>query len=81
VEKPDPEIFERALRRLDLPAQRVVYIGDIYSIDAVGARAAGLSPVIIDPTGSYGALDCPTITDLRELLAPAGPDSSGLQGS
>jgi FMN phosphatase YigB (HAD superfamily) len=38
VEKPDPEIFRRALQRLGLPPERVVYIGDIYSIDAVGAR-------------------------------------------
>ena len=68
VEKPDPEIFHRALRRLDKPAERCVYIGDIYSIDAVGARAAGLYPVIIDPIDSYGQLDCPKIADLRELL-------------
>jgi putative hydrolase of the HAD superfamily len=69
VEKPDPEIFRRALRRLELPARRAAYIGDIYSIDAVGARAAGLAPVIIDVVGEYSALDCPKIADLRELLA------------
>jgi hypothetical protein len=39
----------------------------------VGARAAGLAPVIIDPTGSYRAIDCPTITCLRELLDRIGP--------
>jgi putative hydrolase of the HAD superfamily len=64
VEKPDPEIFRRALRRLELPPERVVYIGDISSIDAVGARAAGLSPVIIDPTNTYHGLDCPIIRGL-----------------
>lgn len=70
VEKPDPEIFRRALQRLDLPPERVVYIGDIYSIDAVGARAAGLSPVIIDSTNTYNGLDCPIIRGLRELMEP-----------
>jgi len=70
VEKPDPEIFRRALQRFELPAERVVYIGDIYSIDAVGARAGGLSPVIIDPTETYRGLDCPIIRGLRELLEP-----------
>ena len=68
VEKPDPEIFRRALSRLGVSAQRAAYIGDIYSIDAVGARAAGLRPVIIDPSGGYPPLDCPKIADLRELL-------------
>jgi len=70
VEKPDPEIFRRALQRLELPPERVVYIGDIYSIDAVGARAAGLSPVIIDPTNTYHGLDCPIIRGLYELMEP-----------
>ena len=68
VEKPDPEIFRRAVSRLDVAAERCVYIGDIYSIDAVGARAAGLAPVIIDPTGAYGEIDCPVIRGLSELL-------------
>ena len=68
VEKPDPEIFRRALGRLELPAERAAYIGDIYSIDAVGARGAGLTPVIIDPSGGYATLDCAKIADLRDLL-------------
>jgi len=76
VEKPDPEIFHRALRRLDVPARSAVYIGDIYSIDAVGSRAAGLSPVIIDPTGTYTGLDCPVISSLRELIESAGQEES-----
>jgi len=72
VEKPDPEIFRRAVERLGAAAERTVYIGDIYSIDAVGARAAGLWPVLIDPTGAYDAIDCPTIAGLRELLEGLG---------
>jgi putative hydrolase of the HAD superfamily len=72
VEKPDPEIFRRALERLGVAAERAVYIGDIYSIDAVGARGAGLRPVLIDPTGAYDAVDCPTIAALPELLERLG---------
>lgn len=68
VEKPDPEIFRRALERLGVPADRAAYVGDIYSIDALGARGAGLHPVLIDPTGGYGTLDVPVIALLRELL-------------
>lgn len=68
VEKPDPEIFRRALARLEVAPSRALYVGDIYAIDAVGSRAAGLSPVVIDTTGSYDGLDCPTIGALGELL-------------
>ncbi len=62
--------------RLELPPERVVYIGDIYSIDAVGARAGGLSPVIIDPTETYHGLDCPIIRGLLELLGPVDAGGS-----
>jgi len=72
VEKPDPEIFRRALDRLGVSAERAAYVGDIYSIDALGARAAGLYPVIVDPTQTYGGHDCDTIADLRQLIARLG---------
>ena len=72
VEKPDPAIFQRALERLGVEAGRSLYVGDIYSIDAMGARGAGLVPVILDPTGAYGALDCTVIGQLSELLTLEG---------
>ncbi len=72
VEKPDPEIFRRALARLGVSAARSAYVGDIYAIDALGARAAGIAPVLVDATGAYRAVDCPTITRLPELLAALG---------
>lgn len=77
VEKPDPAIFQRALTRLEVEAERAAYVGDIYSIDAMGARGAGLEPVIIDPTGSYGELDCAKISRLTELLDAVAPPQRG----
>jgi putative hydrolase of the HAD superfamily len=74
VEKPDPEIFHRALSRLGVAASQAIYVGDIYSIDALGARAAGLVPVLLDPTGSYDAVDCATIASLEGLLPGARGD-------
>jgi putative hydrolase of the HAD superfamily len=68
VEKPDPEIFQRALDRLSLSAPRTLYVGDIYSIDVLGARAAGLTPVLLDPLGGYPDADCATIDLLGDLL-------------
>lgn len=68
VEKPDPEIFRRALARLGVTAARAAYVGDIYSIDVVGARAAGLVPILLDPTGGYRDADCATMASLSALL-------------
>ncbi len=68
VEKPDPEIFERALARGATVAQRAIYVGDIYEIDVVGARAAGVTPCLLDPTGSYADVDCLRFASLTELL-------------
>jgi putative hydrolase of the HAD superfamily len=68
VEKPDPEIFRRALERMGLRPERAAYIGDIYTIDVLGARAAGLVPILIDSAGAYPEVDCLRIEQLRELL-------------
>jgi putative hydrolase of the HAD superfamily len=54
VEKPDPRIFEMALDRLGVAAERALYVGDIRSVDEAGARAAGMHFVLIDPYGDYG---------------------------
>jgi len=47
VEKPDPRIFHAATGRLELPPAACAYVGDIYEIDVLGARAAGLTPILI----------------------------------
>lgn len=49
VEKPDPEIFQRALDRLGLGPDAVVYVGDTWAVDVIGARRAGIEPVYLDP--------------------------------
>jgi putative hydrolase of the HAD superfamily len=48
VGKPDPEIFRRALAQMGVPAARALYVGDSFDNDVVGARAAGLTPVLLD---------------------------------
>jgi putative hydrolase of the HAD superfamily len=68
VEKPDPRIFRLALERLSLGASSVLYVGDVYAIDVVGARAAGLSACLLDPAGAYPEADCPRLRGLEDLL-------------
>jgi putative hydrolase of the HAD superfamily len=68
VEKPDARIFELALARCAAQPQEALFIGDIYEIDVQGARNAGITPLLIDPLGLYGAVDCERIASLAELL-------------
>jgi HAD superfamily hydrolase (TIGR01549 family) len=67
VWKPDPGIFAHALQRLQLSTQEVIYVGDNYYADVVGARAAGLLPVLYDPLGIFPDPDCTTIRSFDEL--------------
>jgi len=67
VEKPNPRIFAIALERLETEAAHALYVGDIRSVDEVGARAAGLHFVLIDPWGDYGAPGAPSIPNMAEL--------------
>jgi putative hydrolase of the HAD superfamily len=66
--KPGPEIFTHALAQLDLPPQAAVYVGDNYFADVLGARAANLPGVLIDPDEIFDELDCPVIQRLDGLL-------------
>ncbi|MGI0139781.1 MAG: HAD family hydrolase [Thermoplasmata archaeon] len=43
--KPDPRIFEIALRRTGFDAPSAVMIGDSWENDVLGARAAGIRPI------------------------------------
>src|SRR5438034_531501 len=44
------------------------YIGDLYSIDVRGARAAGMRAVLLDPGGHWGSRDCPLAPDLPSAV-------------
>jgi len=68
VEKPDPRIFAVALEHAKVPADTARYIGDIYSVDVIGARRAGLGAVLLDPKGYWGPRDCPVACDLDEAV-------------
>ncbi len=49
IRKPDPIIFEVALRRLRLEAVSAWFAGDNVGYDIVGARSAGIFPVAFNP--------------------------------
>jgi putative hydrolase of the HAD superfamily len=68
--KPDPALFQTALARANAIPDYAVHIGDAYLLDVLGARAAGITPVLLDRERRYDAalLDCPVIYDLYGLL-------------
>jgi putative hydrolase of the HAD superfamily len=68
VEKPDAAIFQEGSRRLGLPEDACLYVGDLYPVDYVGATAAGMAAVVIDPLEAHGHR-APTIAALSELPA------------
>jgi FMN phosphatase YigB (HAD superfamily) len=67
VEKPDPRLFQHALEQSRADASRTVHVGDLYHVDVVGARAAGLHAVLLDVAGLYDGYDCPRIRTFSEL--------------
>lgn len=67
IEKPDPRIFLHACERMKIDPAQTYYVGDIYEIDVLGARAAGLKPILI--TSLESEWDCPVIRAIDELPA------------
>jgi putative hydrolase of the HAD superfamily len=67
-DKPNPTIFQMALEKMSVPASRAVHVGDRYDADVVGARAAGMIPVLLDRDQTAGFSDCLVIQGLGNLL-------------
>ena len=47
IRKPDPRIYQRVLDVLDTPASDAVFVGDGGSNEHDGARAVGMTPVLV----------------------------------
>jgi putative hydrolase of the HAD superfamily len=68
VEKPDPRIFLLGLREAGVTPAEAVYVGDLYSVDVLGARAAGLDGILLDPRGFWAPRDCRLARGLDEAV-------------
>jgi putative hydrolase of the HAD superfamily len=75
IEKPDPRLFQLALRACNVgTSSAALYIGDLYSVDVLAARRAGLQALLYDPAGLYGNYEATVVrlwSDLLNLL-PTG---------
>jgi putative hydrolase of the HAD superfamily len=67
VMKPDPRIFHLALDAMGVAADDAWYVGDMPGIDVVGARRAGLHPIVMDPYELHLDADYERVGSLQEL--------------
>jgi putative hydrolase of the HAD superfamily len=68
--KPSPVLYELALQRANAIADYTLHIGDSYIHDVLGARAVGITPVLLD-RGRHlkeRSVDCLLVHSLTELL-------------
>ncbi len=68
--KPHADFFLRALGALGLPAKRVLYVGDSYDRDVVGAHGVGMDAVWLTakPDARADGLQVGTATDLPSFV-------------
>lgn len=66
-EKPHPAIFQAALRDMQAQPGESLYVGDVYSIDFVGARNVGMEAVLFDVAGAYSGRNWPRVDSLEGL--------------
>jgi putative hydrolase of the HAD superfamily len=67
MEKPDPAIFRAALTALGIGPEEALFVGDLYDVDVVGARAAGIEAILLAPDAGAPGPDCRRIGSLVAL--------------
>ena len=67
TEKPRREIFEAALKTMNAGADESLYIGDVYSVDYVGAQGAGMQAVMLDVASAYRDREVPRVESLGQF--------------
>jgi putative hydrolase of the HAD superfamily len=67
--KPDPRIFEHALALAGARAQDALHVGDDVAADVEGARAAGITPVLVARAGEPAPPGVRVIETLDGLLS------------
>ncbi len=67
-DKPHPEIFLAALKKAAVTPEEIIYVGDQYDQDILGARNVGIKAILIKRNGSpTSTYDCPVISSLPQL--------------
>ena len=80
--KPDPRLLLIAAERLGVEPGETLYLGDNFHADVMGASAAGMTPVLLDPRGLYPEASCWVVPSVgafgQELLRSDGSEARSL---
>ena len=66
-EKPHPEIFCQALKIMNAVPEESLYVGDVYSVDYLGATGVGMQAMLMDVPRAYRDKGVPRVETLKEL--------------
>lgn len=67
--KNGPEMWEFALNKVGCKPSEVVHVDNEYESGIIGAKRAGIQPILIDRKGVYSSvMDCIVIHNLTEIL-------------
>lgn len=66
-EKPHPEIFAAALHVMKAEPAESLYVGDVYSVDYLGASRFGMQAVLFDVAGAYRESEFPRVESMTDL--------------
>jgi putative hydrolase of the HAD superfamily len=67
VEKPDRRFFEILVARAGGRPETTLHVGDLFHVDVVGARSAGLQAMLLDPYDLYAGYDVTRVKSLAQL--------------
>jgi putative hydrolase of the HAD superfamily len=82
VAKPEPGIFLAALEQAGAAAEATVHVGDQLATDVEGAKAVGITPVLLDRYARVPDAGGHRVQSMTELVALLdGGGSGGLKGS
>ena len=68
VAKPDPRIFNEALRQFGIDGGKAWHVGDNPVADIEGARGVGIHPLLVDRDGRHSSVEADRMADLRGVV-------------
>jgi len=81
IEKPDPRIFRLALDALNVEPGEALYVGDLYDVDVVGARAAGIEAVLLTRSSPGPNRPCRTAVSIHDLVNSLLPSETSMKST
>jgi putative hydrolase of the HAD superfamily len=67
-EKPKEQIFNHALAKACVEPDRVIHIGDSYGADVLGAKALGITPILLLNDNDESYEECICVDNLIDIL-------------